>query len=152
MPRLPHQRRRGFSLIELMVVLVIAGVLAAVAYPAFTSYVQKSRRADAVALLSAIIQAQERYRTNQVEYARNLSSLGITATTFTNHYSIDINAVGNPATYTSGYVATASAASTSPQANDAKCATIGVQLEGSVLTYIATDSAGNDSSASCWPR
>lgn len=152
MPRPPHPRRTGFSLIELMVVLVIAGVLAAVAYPALTSYVQRSRRADAVALLSAIVQAQERFRTNQVEYARSLSSLGITATNFTSHYTVAIGAVGNPATYTSGYVATASVSSTSPQANDTKCATIGVQLDGSVLTYIATDSAGNNSSASCWPR
>lgn len=152
MPQHPDPRQKGFSLVELMVVLVIAGVLAAVAYPAFTSYVQRSRRADAVALLSAVVQAQERYRTNQVEYARSLSALGITATTFTNHYTIDIGAVGNPATYTSGYVATASVASTSPQANDAKCATMGVQLEGSVLTYLATDAAGNDSRASCWPR
>lgn len=143
---------RGFTLIELMVTVVIAGILAAVAYPAFTAHVQRSRRADAVALLSAVTQAQERYRTNRVEYAHSMSDLGMTSSSITNHYTLTFAGVGNPASWVAGYVVTASAVSTSPQANDSKCASMGVQLDGSTLTYFAADSAGNDSSASCWPR
>lgn len=46
----------GFTLIELMIAVVIAGILAAVAYPSFVSYVQKARRADAKAALLAAAQ------------------------------------------------------------------------------------------------
>lgn len=147
-----HIASRGFTLIELMVTVVIAGILAAIAYPAYTAHVQRSRRADAVALLSAVTQAQERYRTNRVEYARNMSDLNLTVSAFTSHYTLTLAGVGSPANWTVGYVATASAASTSPQANDAKCASMGIQLDGSVLSYFASDSAGNDSSTTCWPR
>ena len=147
-PRAPT----GFSLVELMVVLLVVGILAAVAYPAYTSHVQRSRRGDAVAVLSAVVQAQERYRTNRVEYAHDLSALGITATSITNHYTVEITGIGSPATFTTGYVATASAVSTSPQNADAKCATLAVRLDGSTLSYTSTDAAGNDSSSSCWPR
>lgn len=143
---------RGFTLVELLVTVVVAGILAAVAYPAFTSHVQRSRRADAVALLSAVTQAQERYRTNRVEYAHTLTDLGLTAASITSHYTLAFTGVGNPASWTVGYIATASVVSTSPQVNDTKCASLGVQLDGSTLTYFATDSAGNDSSATCWPR
>ena len=135
-----------------MVVLIVAGVLAAVAYPAYTSHVQRGRRADAVALLSAIVQAQERYRTNRAEYARDLTSLSITSSSITNHYSVAIAGVGTPAAFTTGYLATATVVSTSPQALDSKCATLAVRLEGSTLSYESTDSAGNDSSSTCWPR
>lgn len=136
----------------MMVVLVIVGVLAAVAYPAYTSHVLRSRRADAVAFLSAIVQAQERYRTNRSEYARTLSALGITASTITRHYAVTLAGVGNPESYAVGYVATARPISTSPQANDSQCATLTVQMDGSTLSYLATDSAANDTSAACWPR
>ncbi len=152
MSRLNALQRRGFTLIELMVTVVIAGVLAAIAYPAYTSHVQRSRRADAVALLSAVTQAQERYRTNRVEYAHTIADLGITASSFTNHYTLTFAGVGNPASWTVGYIITASVASTSSQVNDTKCASMGVQLDGSTLSYFASDSAGNDSLATCWPR
>ena len=135
-----------------MVVLVIVGVLAAVAYPAYTSHVLRSRRADAVAYLSAVVQAQERYRTNRSEYARTVSALGITASSITNHYAVTISGVGDPESYAVGYVATASPLSTSPQANDSQCATLTVKLDGASLTYMAKDAASNDTSAACWPR
>lgn len=145
-------RSNGFTLIELMITIVIVGILAAVAYPAFTSHVQRSRRADATALLSAVTQAQERYRTNRVEYASTLTALDLTASSITNHYTVTLTGVGSPASFAAGYVATATVASTSPQVRDSKCASLGVQLDGSTLTYFSTDSAGNDSSAACWPR
>lgn len=87
---------RGFSLIELMVVVVIAGILAAVAYPAYTSHVQRGRRADAMAVLTAVVQAQERYRANNATYAATASALGVDVSQLTQIYSLTLAGVGNP--------------------------------------------------------
>jgi type IV pilus assembly protein PilE len=51
---------RGVSLIELMVVLVIIGILVAIAYPGYQSQMQKTRRADGQAALLNAAQALER--------------------------------------------------------------------------------------------
>jgi type IV pilus assembly protein PilE len=143
---------RGFTLIELMVTVVIVGILAAVAYPAYTSHVQRSRRADAVAFLSAVVQAQERYRTNRSAYGSTLADIEVTASSISKHYDVTITGVGNPASLTPGYIATASPLNTSPQRHDTRCASIGVQLDGANLTYTAVDSSGVDTSSYCWAR
>jgi type IV pilus assembly protein PilE len=51
-----HHRRHGFTLIELLIALAIVGIIAAIAYPAYTESVRKSRRADAAASLMELAQ------------------------------------------------------------------------------------------------
>lgn len=53
---------RGFSLIELMIVVAIIGIIAAIAYPSYTQYVERARRADAQGALMGLAGAMERHR------------------------------------------------------------------------------------------
>lgn len=60
--------RRGFTLLELMIVVAVVGILSAIAIPTFTSYVQRSRTAEAVTFLGEIRQRQESYRAEFGQY------------------------------------------------------------------------------------
>lgn len=68
---------RGFSLIELMVVVAIIGVIAAIAFPAYDSYVGRTNRAVAKSLLSQLASKQEQYFANNKEYATTVKDLGM---------------------------------------------------------------------------
>jgi len=59
----------GFTLIELMIVVLIVGVLAAIAIPSFTQYTHKARMAESVSFLGEIKQRQESYRAEFGQYA-----------------------------------------------------------------------------------
>jgi len=76
-----HAKRRlsktGFSLVELTVITVLIGIMAAFALPRFRAAVERSKAAEAFNYLACVQAAQERYHSRQSTYADDLSDLDI---------------------------------------------------------------------------
>jgi type IV pilus assembly protein PilE len=69
---------KGITLIELIIVIVVVGILAAIAIPTYTSYMQRGRRTDAKTALEQLRAAQEMRRAEQGGYSTNLTELQTT--------------------------------------------------------------------------
>lgn len=127
---------RGLGLIELLVVLLVVAILAAIALPAYRSHVLKANRKEAIAALGRIQIAQEARRGSASAYG-TLADLGIPAATDGGLYALSIT--GLTATT---YVATATA--TGSQAADTDCATLSA-------TQAGPDTA-TDAKKACWAQ
>ncbi len=80
-PRQPKKcaGHSGFTLIEVMVVVAIVGILAAIAYPSYLEQVRKGHRANAQALLMELAQRQQSFLMVRRRYANSLDELGYSA-------------------------------------------------------------------------
>jgi type IV pilus assembly protein PilE len=67
-------KQRGVTLIELMIVVAIIGILAAVAYPSYQDSVRQSRRSDGASAATAVQLAQENFRGNCRFYAQSIGA------------------------------------------------------------------------------
>lgn len=86
-------KQQGFTLIEVMIVVVIIGILASIAYPSYTNYVLRTNRAEGTAHIMRVLQAQERYYSQNMTYTTSLGDLGIPANSETDRYTITTMAV-----------------------------------------------------------
>ena len=150
-------RNRGFTLIELMIVVAIIAILAAIAYPTYTNYITKTRRAAATACLSEYANYMERYYTTNLRYdqdtngnANNVSAVILDCASQSQtgaYYSYGFAAT--PALSQSTYKILATPIPGSVQAvRDTTCGVLGIDYTGQRF-YQATakDTAGL---AVCW--
>jgi len=144
-------RQRGLTLIELIVVMIIVGVLAAVAIPSYRNYVIRSQRSDAKDALLALATAQEKFYLQCNSYATGIAGapdcvagdLQGAAASKNGWYALTV-AAPNPAT---GFIATATAVAGQNQFQDTECRAFVVDNLG---VRTATDDGGSDSTAECW--
>ena len=126
----------GFTLLELMLVVVIIGILASIAYPSYRDFVLRAKRSEGKAALLKVQLAQEKYRANNINYG-SLAQLGLSTSSPTGYYSITVNLSLTENAYT---------ASATPNFIDTNCDILSI-------TQVDTKTvSGNDSAKNCWGK
>lgn len=137
---LPRQLQRAFTLVELMIVVAIVGILAAVAYPSYRSHVLKSHRADALSALSQNQVILERCYAQNFSYSQACASLpAFPLASPQAYYTITL-----PVQTATAFTLTATAVGT--QAQDTTCTTLSVDQANQQTAF---DNAGAAQTV-CW--
>jgi type IV pilus assembly protein PilE len=145
-------RNTGFSLIELMIVVSIITILAAIAVPSYNSSVRKSRRTEAKTAITDFAAREERLYATQNVYSTDPVALGYSGSwpvSTGSYYQINLPVIqaatvtattSTPATF----IVTVVPAPGSPQVSDTACATF-------TLTNTGLQGATGNNPTSCWP-
>lgn len=144
---------QGFSLVELMIVLVIVAILAGVAYPSYQESVRKTRRADAKEALTRAASMQERHFFTNNQYTTSTADIGGAEST-EGYYSVTV--LGNSVSCDSNGVTypcfTMVATAMGPQAKDKACGQFSVDHTGRKRSFDTSQSpvTDNTSAGVCW--
>ena len=143
-------RHHGFTLIELMIVLMIIGILTTISLPSYLSHLQRSRRTEAMSAILEVASRQARYYSMNNHYTLHMEDLG---------YSSDpyfVPSSSNPL-YSISVVYVNPASDTTPATMQIQAVPQGSQAEDTCGTFLYTDLgersvSGMQSSSSCWGR
>ena len=106
--------QRGYSLLELMIVVAIVAVLASLAYPSYQQYVQRTNQADAQSFLLEVSSREHQYILDNRGYG-TLAAMGVTASNKVNtNYTVTVVVDNSAAPPT--FTVTATPVAGSPQA------------------------------------
>jgi type IV pilus assembly protein PilE len=132
------RKQKGVTLLELMVVVAIIGIISAIAYPSYTQFVVKSKRATGSGMLLQIADRQQQYFLDNKRFATKFSSLGYASDDMMiNDDGMIVSASNARRTYKialSGATAAAYTIEAAPQlgqaTNDTDCGTITLTSAG----------------------
>ena len=123
----------GFTLIELMIVVVIVGILGTMAIASYRGYTEKARRTDAHGSLMLLRDKQEAFFSNNNTYTTDQQDIGVAASTNVpsaeGHYTLVV-AAGNTANIATSFALTATPTVGGAQSNDTDCPTITLDSTG----------------------
>ncbi len=142
---------KGFSLIELLIVMIVLSIIMGLAVPGYRQFVMRANRADATTALLRLQNAQERFYIQNGIYASNAqmaaappAGLGITSTE-RNYYNLAIQpAAGGLAV---GYTATATVNGAEAQKDNTDCWVFSTTESGQ---RTALSNGGADMTDKCW--
>ena len=138
-------RRRGVTLVEVLVALAIISVIALVAVPAWQRHVRRVNRAEAIVALHGLLAAQERSHLANGRYAVNLTApppagLGLTGFTENHRYALAVSVAEDG----QSFIATAKPTLEGGQAADAECLAFSIDHRGRRAI------SGTGDVRSCW--
>ncbi len=143
----PTRTDAAVTLLELLIALAIAALLAAMAYPSYRQHLLRAHRTEAIESLLTVAAEQERHHLAHGHYAGYFraaddAGLAVEPVTPTGRYRLDLEEAGPVS-----YVAVATPMPAGSQAMDQRCARFVVRASGQ---RTATDAAGRDTTRECW--
>lgn len=140
-----HRRSRGFTIVEVLLVVVIVAVLTGIALPAYRDSVTKARRSDAKTALLAVSNRQESHMMDRSTYTENMVDLGFGVDPMISeegYYRVDAAPCAG-GSIGSCYVLTATPLAGEAQAGDTRCTNF-------ILDSNGARSANGSAAAECW--
>ena len=147
------RRSRGFTLIELMIVVAIIAVLASIAYPSYIKYITKTRRNAATACLSEYANYMERHYTTYLSYKQQSAdttwppALGCADTTQTGDY-YNYSFGGTPASPTSTAYSIQAVPKGTQESRDTQCGTLTLDYSGQ--RFYLSNKKDTTGVTACW--
>lgn len=138
-----RMRSAGFTLIELMIVVVIVSILLTIGLPAYENSLQKGRRAEAKAALLDVANRQEQLMLDRSTYTTDLTDLNFTVPLLSENGHYTITAADCGLGLDRCYLLTATPTAGSPQTKDTRCTEFTLDHRG------AKGASGTDQN-NCW--